>query len=193
MEELDDTTSETTKPNYLTLLQEINKLSSLSTNLNGMNITEIETIFNNMTENIDRILDQMIFKKSSMFLITTLNIIVRISTIDGSDLFISRQPFQSMFEKLDHLVCCIDDNKKDYSPVIASDILDAILLNLVKDDFIEICFRRLLSNETVTIEGNIFFIILTIELYNNKIKPMLVYQCWEMFINRRFTVNMLKV
>ncbi|CAF1451411.1 unnamed protein product [Adineta steineri] len=41
-------------------------------------------------------------------------------------------------------------NKKDYSPVSASNILDAIILNLVKDDFIEICFRRILSNETVT-------------------------------------------
>ncbi|CAF0975786.1 unnamed protein product [Adineta steineri] len=149
MEELDDTTSETTKPNYLTLLQQINKLSSLSTNLNTMNITEIETVFNNITENIDRILDQMVFQKSSMFLITTLNIIVRISAVDGSNLFISQQTFQSMFKKLNHLIKCIRD-EKDYSPVIASDILDAIFLNLVKDDFIEICFRQVLSNETVT-------------------------------------------
>ncbi|CAF3911191.1 unnamed protein product [Adineta steineri] len=151
MEELDHVTLETMKPNYLNLLREIDKLLSLSTNLN---INEIETIFNNITENIDRILDQMIFQKSSMFLITTLNIIVRISAVDGSDLFISRQPFQSMFKKLNHLIKCIR-NKKDYSPVNASDILDAILLNLVKDDFIEICFRRILSNETVTIKGNI--------------------------------------
>ncbi|CAF4082043.1 unnamed protein product [Adineta steineri] len=154
MEELDYATLETTKPNYLNLLQEINKLSSLSTNLNSMNITEIETIFNNITKNIDRILDQMVFQKSSMFLITTFNIILRISTIDGSDLFISRQPFQSMFEKLNNLIYCID-TKKDYSPVIATDILDSILLNLVKDDFIEICFRRLLSNETATTEDSV--------------------------------------
>ncbi|CAF1138060.1 unnamed protein product [Adineta steineri] len=154
MEELDDTTSETTKPNYLTLLQQINKLSSLSTNLNTMNITEIETVFNNITENIDRILDQMVFQKSSMFLITTLNIIVRISAVDGSNLFISQQTFQSMFKKLNHLIKCIRD-EKDYSPVIASDILDAILLNLVKDDFIEICFRQVLSNETVTTDEDV--------------------------------------
>ncbi|CAF0946139.1 unnamed protein product [Adineta steineri] len=151
MEELDYATLETTKPNYLNLLQEINKLSSLSTNLNSMNITEIDTIFNNITKNIDRILDQMVFQKSSMFLITTFNIIVRISAIDGSDLFISRQPFQSMFEKLNNLIYYID-TKKDYSPVITTDILDSILLNLVKDDFIEICFRRLLSNEPVITE-----------------------------------------
>ncbi|CAF1075544.1 unnamed protein product [Adineta steineri] len=154
MEELGYTTLETTKPNYLNLLQEINKLSSLSTNLNAINITVIETIFNNVTENIDRISDQMVHHKSSMFLITTLNIIVRISAIDGSDLFISRQPFQSMFEKLNDLIYCIGI-KKDYSPVIATDIFDAILLNLAKDDFIEICFRRILSNETVTTKGNI--------------------------------------
>ncbi|CAF1029450.1 unnamed protein product [Adineta steineri] len=151
MEELGYTTLGTTKSNYLNLLQEINKLSSLSTNLNAINITEIETIFNNMTENIDRISDQMVYHKSSMFLITTLNIIVRISAIDGSDLFISRQPFQSMFKKLNDLIYCIA-TKKDYSPVIATDIFDAILLNLAKDDFIEICFRRILSNETVRTE-----------------------------------------
>ncbi|CAF3741624.1 unnamed protein product [Adineta steineri] len=154
MEELGYTTLGTTKSNYLNLLQEINKLSSLSTNLNAINITEIETIFNNMTENIDRISDQMVYHKSSMFLITTLNIIVRISAIDGSDLFISRQPFQSMFKKLNDLIYCIA-TKKDYSPVIATDIFDAILLNLAKDDFIEICFRRILSNETVRTEDSV--------------------------------------
>ncbi|CAF3999199.1 unnamed protein product, partial [Adineta steineri] len=127
MEELDYETLETTKPNYLNLLQEINKLSSLSST--NLNITEIGTIFSNMTENINRISDEMVFQKSSMFLITTFNITVRISAINGSDLFISRQPFQSMFEKLNNLIYCID-TKKDYSPVIATDIFDAILLNL---------------------------------------------------------------
>ncbi|CAF3641687.1 unnamed protein product [Adineta steineri] len=148
MEELDYATLETTKPNYLNMLQQIDKLSSLPTNLN---ITEIETIFNNITENIDRILVPMVLQKRSIFLITTLNIIVRISAIDGSDLFISRQPFHSMFKKLNDLIDCIY-NKKDDLPVIGSDILDTILLNLVKDNFIEICFQRLLSNETVTAE-----------------------------------------
>ncbi|CAF1283343.1 unnamed protein product [Adineta steineri] len=104
MEDLDNPTLETTKLNYLNLLQEIDKLESLSTNLNSMNIDEIDTIFNNVTENIYRIFGQMDFQKSSMFLITILNTIMRISAIDGSDLFISRQPFQTMFGTLSYLI-----------------------------------------------------------------------------------------
>jgi hypothetical protein len=155
MEESHWTPSETTKPNYLNLLREIDKLLNFSTNLNDSDVSEIETILNNITENIDRLSDQMTFQKSTMFLITILNAIVRISAIEGSDLLMSRKPFQSMFQKLNHLITCIGSGT-DCSPMCASDILDLMLLNLVKDDFLEICFKRLLSNIGNVLHGSYY-------------------------------------
>jgi hypothetical protein len=154
MEEHDSTTPETTKPNYISLLQEIDKLLNLSTNLNNSDNSEIETIFDNVTENIDRISEQMTFQKSTMFVITILNTIVRISAMDGSDFLISRKPFQSIFEKLNQFILPIPftDN---CTPMHASDILDSMLLNFFKDNLVEICFKRLLSNETALTKGNV--------------------------------------
>ncbi len=154
MEERDSTKPETTKPNYISLLQEIDKLLNLSTKLNNLDISEIETIFNNVTENIDRISNQMTFQKSTMFVITIWNTILRISAIDGSDFLISRKPFQSIFDKLNQIILPIPF-EKDCTPMHASDILDSMLLNFVKDDLVEICFKRLLSNERALTEGNI--------------------------------------
>ncbi|CAF4223081.1 unnamed protein product [Adineta steineri] len=154
MEDHDLTRYEITKPTYLSLLQEIDKLLNLSSNLNKSDLSEIETIFNNVTENIDRLTNQMDFQKSTMFFITILNTIVRMSAISGSDILISRQAFQSMYEKLNYFIMYIL-NEKDCSPMFANDILDSIFLNLVIDDFVEICFKRLLSNETISTIGNI--------------------------------------
>ncbi|CAF1481552.1 unnamed protein product [Adineta steineri] len=152
MEDHDLTRYEITKPTYLSLLQEIDKLLNLSSNLNKSDLSEIETIFNNVTENIDRLTNQMDFQKSTMFFITILNTIVRMSAISGSDILISRQAFQSMYEKLNYFIMYIL-NEKDCSPMFANDILDSIFLNLVIDDFVEICFKRLLSNETILTIG----------------------------------------
>ncbi|CAF1489514.1 unnamed protein product, partial [Adineta steineri] len=85
-----------------------------------------------------------------MFIITVFNTIVRISAIGESDFLISREPFQLMFEKLNEFIMHIP-REKDYSPMCASDILDSIFQNLVKNDFAEICFKRLLFNETKSI------------------------------------------
>ncbi|CAF3875760.1 unnamed protein product, partial [Adineta steineri] len=149
MEEHDLTRCEITKPTYLSLLQEIDKLLNLSSNLNDSDLSEIETIFNNVTDSIDRLTNQMDFQKSTMFFITILNTIVRTSAINESDILLSRQAFQLMYEKLNYFIMYIL-NEKDCSPMFANDILDSIFLNLVKDDFVEICFKRLLSNETIS-------------------------------------------
>ncbi|CAF4262490.1 unnamed protein product, partial [Adineta steineri] len=85
-----------------------------------------------------------------MFIITVFNTIVRISAIGESDFLISREPFQLMFVKLNVFIMYIP-HEKDYSPMCASDILHSIFQNLVKNDFAEICFKRLLFNETKSI------------------------------------------
>ncbi|UJR20242.1 hypothetical protein I4U23_023373 [Adineta vaga] len=149
MEEDNLATQKTTKLNYMNLLREINELSNLSTHLTNPNISKIENIFNNVTKNIDQIWDQMTFEKSSMLLITISNTIMRISAIDESDLLISQKSFQSMYNSLNDLIIRIY-NRKECSPIYASNILDAMFMNLIKDDLIENCRKRLHSTEVVS-------------------------------------------
>jgi hypothetical protein len=164
MEESDSTTSEIKTLNYFNLLQEIDKLLNFSTASNNpLNVTEdtwdpskIDTIFNNVAENINRISNQMLFQKKAMFLITIYNTLVRVCAAYDSALIISRTSFLSIFRRLSGLVWDILP-QEDYNPSCASDLLDSMLTNLAKDGLAEKCFKRLLSNETVSIIGNILY------------------------------------
>jgi hypothetical protein len=164
MEESDSTTSEIKTLNYFNLLQEINKLLKFSTDSNNpCNVTEdiwdaseIDTIFNNVAKNIDRISKQMSFQKRAMFFVMIYNTLVRVCAADESALIISRTSFQSIFRQLSDLVWNIH-LQEDYNPSCASDLLDSMLTNLAKDGLAEKCFKRLLSNETVSIIGNVLY------------------------------------
>jgi hypothetical protein len=164
MEESDSTTSEIKTLNYFNLLREIDKLLNFSTDPNNLrNVTEdtwdafkIDTIFNNVAENIDQISDQMSFQKKAMFLITIFNTLVRVCAADESALIISRTSFQVIFRQLRDLIWNIH-RQKDYIQSCASDLLDSMLTNLAKDGLAEKCFKRLLSNETVSIIGNVLY------------------------------------
>ena len=149
----------TTKPNYLTLLQQVDELLIFSIKPSNaiedtQKISQIETIFNNITENIERISNQMSFQKKTMFIITILNTIMRISAMNGSDLIISRDPFQLVFQKLNNCIRNIIRNE-DSLRMCATDMLDSMFFNLVKGGFVDICFKRLLSNTTVLFRGKI--------------------------------------
>ncbi len=164
MEESNLTTPEIKKLNYFSLLQEIDKLLNLSTDPNNSrNVSEdtcdfskIDTIFNNVTENIDRISNQMSFKKRAMFLITIFNTLLRICVVYESACIISRISFQLIFIQLVNLIWNILPHEDDRPPY-ASDILELMLTNLAKDGLAEKCFKRLLSNEVVSITGNIVY------------------------------------
>ena len=170
MDESDSTTLTAKEFNYLSLLQQIDKLLNLSTNSNNphnaieqpWDISEIEVIFKNLTVSIQGISKQMAFEKSAMFLISILNTIMRVSAIDGFGYIISQERFQSMFKVLqeDSVIATVV-NKPDSYPTLAGDMLESMLRNLVKDDFIETCFKRLLSNDTMPSKGNVlcFFIV----------------------------------
>jgi hypothetical protein len=166
MEENDSTSCERRKFTYLDLLQQINKLCDLTTGSNNSrrliketcDIPEIEKTFNHVAENITRISNEMPFQRGTMLLISVLNIILRLSALDGFGLMMSREPFRLMFEKVNDLILNIKKNK-DLSPTCASDILDSMLLNLLKDDFLQTCFNRLLSNDTISNTSKILFLI----------------------------------
>lgn len=165
MEENDSTssvlTSEPRKPSYISLLEEIETLVKFLTKLNiapnhveeTSDISEMETIFNYVTVNIDEMIEKMDFQKKSMVLVMVLNTIIRIATSDGSSVIMSRKPFQSMLKKISHCISRIPACK-DFSPTCASDLMDSMLMNFVKDGFAEICFKRLLSSETISTAGN---------------------------------------
>ena len=142
--------SEIRRSNYLRLLEEIDQLSVLSTR----DISEIETILKNVAESIDWISDQKNFRRGPMLLITILNALIRISVIEGSSFILSQQSFQLTFKKLSDFIGEIlrDANRRS---MCASDISDSMLRNLVNDNFIEICFKRFLSNEKLPKPGNI--------------------------------------
>jgi hypothetical protein len=164
MEQSNSTKSEIKLLNYFNLLQEIQKLLNFSTDSNNpRNVTEdtwdvfkLDMIFNNVAENIDRISDQMSFQKKAMFLITIFNTLVRVCATYESALTISGISFQYIFRKLSWLVWTIT-YQEDYNPSCASDLLDSMLTNLAKDGLAEKCFKRLLSNETVSIIGNVLY------------------------------------
>ena len=166
MEENDSTTSAPTperkKPSYISLLQEIETLLKLSTKLNispnqvaeTSDIPEMETIFNHVHEDIDSITAKMSFQKRSMVHVMILNTIMRVVANDRSSFIMCRDPFQLMYSKIIRCIFEISEHE-DYSPTCASDLLESVLVNLVKDDFAKLCFKQLLSNETVSTVGNI--------------------------------------
>jgi hypothetical protein len=162
MEENNSTTSKTKTLNYLSLLEEIDKLLNLSADSNNpLNLTKdtsdaskIDMICSNVAANIDRISKQMLFSKKAMFSTRMFNTVLRICTTNESAFIISRTSFQSILIKLFKLIADIDD-KNDYNPLCASDLLDSMLTNLAKDNLAEKCFKRLLSNEPVSIIGNV--------------------------------------
>ncbi|CAF1081176.1 unnamed protein product [Adineta ricciae] len=146
MDETSSVSSKLIKPHYLSLLEELSKLSELSITVD---IAKIDTIFDNVTESIEHILECMPFQKSAMVLITIMNSIVRLCVTDQSSVFISRESFQLMFEKLHKFIMKVFKSEK-FSPVCASDILDSIFMNLIADDFIEIFLRRFLFEDNLS-------------------------------------------
>jgi hypothetical protein len=164
MEDSDSTTSDTRIVTYLDLLQGINTISNFISNWNeshfvveeAPNISEIENIFIDVAENISEVLDQLLAERRPMFLITLLNITIRLSAIDQSGVITSQTPFQLMFEELTEQISNIPD-KQVTKPSLADDMLDSLLLNLIKDDFIDICFKRIFSSKTETMTGNVLF------------------------------------
>jgi hypothetical protein len=161
MEENDSSISEKKVFNYFNLLQEIDKLLNFSTDSNNpRNVTEdtwdaseIDTIFNNLVNNIDSVCNQMSFQKKSMFLITIFNTLLRVCVVYEPALIIPRTTFQSIFERFSGLLWSISA-EEDCNSLCASDLLDSMLTNLAKDGLAEKCFKRLLSNEMVSIIGN---------------------------------------
>ena len=154
--------SESSKPSYFDLLQKVETLLQLSTKLNispdqaqeSLDISEMETIFKHVAAKIDPIIGRMSFQRRSMVLVMVLNTITRVAANDVSSLVITHDPFQSMYRKIICYVHAILEDE-DYSPASASDLLNSMLVNLVKDGFAEICFKRLLSNEKESTLGNI--------------------------------------
>ena len=174
MEEKEESSSTTStskrrKSNYLSALREIDKLLNLSTNLNNPDkvAEEAENIFENITNDIEWISDQMFCQKNAMLLISILNAIVRVAALDGFSNIIARDRFQSMFKKLNeelNFVIASILNQTNSFPTLSSDILDSMLLNLDRDDFVKTCFKRLLSDGTISTEGIVFMFFL-VELY----------------------------
>jgi hypothetical protein len=161
MEENDSTTSEKKSLTYFNLLQEMDKLLNWLTNMNNpgdgtqkmWDISEIETIFNNMTENIDRMIEKMGFERKSMVLVMIMNTIIRIAANDGCNFIISRRPFQLLIKHIHNSISAMLEDM-NYFSMCASNLLDSMLMNFVKDSFAEICFKRLLSKELVSTVGN---------------------------------------
>ena len=170
MEENDSTSSVATsvvtpepkKPSYISLLEEIETLLELSTKLNippnqvqeTSDISEMETIFNHVTENIGGTIKKMDFQKKSMVIVMVLSTNIRIAANDGYGFVTSREPFQLLFKEIYNFISIILEDI-DCFPMCASDLLDSMLMNFVKDSFAEICFKRLLSSETVSTVGNV--------------------------------------
>ncbi len=166
MEESDSSISEKKVFNYFDLLQEIDKLLNFSTDSNNpRNVTEdtwdaseIDTIFNNLINNIDSVCNRMSFQKKSMFLITIFNTLLRVCVVYEPALIISRTTFQSIFKRFSDLLWGITITiEEDCNSLCASDLLDSMLTNLAKDGLAEKCFKRLLSNEMVSIIGNVIY------------------------------------
>ena len=175
MEDSDSTTSTIRSCDYFSLLQAIDKLSNLATDGNSTShvsrkswdISVIEAIFDGLTANIQRMRNlaesesnEANFKKNAMFCISILNTIIRVFVMDGFSYIISRQPFQSMFEELKAASECYVfslTNEFVTLPILASDIVNSMLLNLSTDDLIETCFKRLLSKDTPSDKGKILF------------------------------------
>lgn len=175
MEDNNSTTSSIKSCDYLSLLQAIDKLSNLVSDWNNpdrvlrktWDISKIEAIFQELTVNIRLMCNQEEsetgeenFTKNTMFSVTILNAVVRVSVMDGFSYIISREPFQSMFKELntasDRFIGSLI-NETVSLPMLSNDIFNSMLMNLVKDDLIDTCFKRLLSNDTLPNEGKIPF------------------------------------
>jgi hypothetical protein len=161
MTDSDSTTSDTKTITYLELLEGMNTISDFISDWNechfviaeASNISEIEIIFDDIAANIGKILDRKSFEIKGMFLISLLNTTIRFSAIDESGLITSQKPFQSMFQEIIEQISDIPEEQVT-KPALADDMLDSLLLNLIKNDFIDICFTRIFPNEKGTITGN---------------------------------------
>lgn len=162
MDDNDTASSGGREPNYLHLLQEMERLEHLANHLKRSHPTveetltmpEIERIFTSVTENVEIISNQMAMERRMMFIVWIFNTMLRLSAIDEFDVIVSRMPFQSLWRKVNHLTHETIDFR-DLSPTVAYDMLDSMLMNLAKDNFIGKCSERLLSAKPVSITGSI--------------------------------------
>ena len=168
MEDNNSTTSIIRASDYLSLLQQIDKLTKLSTDWSNSDhvsketcdISAIEAIFEELTDSIKRISKMENFRKNALLCITILNTILRLSATEGFNDIISRDSFQSMFNELKTALKFFIDpvmDGDDSVSVIASEMMNSMLLNLVKNNLIETCFTRLLSNNTPCNKGKMFY------------------------------------
>lgn len=170
----DDSTAATRRScNYHRFLQNIDKLSKLATDAdvpddvsrNTSDTAAIEEIVNQLTIDIQR-MDNSVesesneenFKKNAMCCVSLLNTIIRISVMARFNDAISRKPFRSMFARL---ITKLEDfipsstDRATPCPIAARDIFNSIFLNLAKDNLLETCFNRLLSNGTLNNKGKV--------------------------------------
>lgn len=143
--------------NYFKLLQDIDNILILSSDLNSVNnvnentsnIEKIDIILNDLEKSLKSIIDKMIPEKRAIFLIMVFNKILHICTVDKSDTVISRPCFQYMIHQvLDSLTYIVRENPDDYQHY-ATDMLDSLLTYLGENDLVELCLGRLVSNKIV--------------------------------------------
>lgn len=161
MEEVDSTASEAIEPTYLQLLREINELTSLFRTFQSVHgsieetvvISQLEAIFKNLTANMRRISQQTVIQQFALFIISIFNTIIRISALNSVESLVARESFQSLVNEVQ---CCIwlVGRQPDHFALCATHMLDSMFLNLIKDDFIEVCFKQLLSSVTTSTIGD---------------------------------------
>lgn len=145
------------KLNYFNLLQELDKLSKLINNVNEYrDDVKVDIIFNNLAVNIEHVCEPTVAHRSAMFLVTILNTLIHIATVDKFDYIISLTSFQLLFQELKYLIMKKNVCTTKRSPY-ASNIRASMFMNLVKGDLAQKCFHRLLSTDTSSITGNILY------------------------------------
>lgn len=195
MEESNSQTSSNQTCDYLNILKQIEELSNLMIEWNNpdhvsrepLDISTLEAIFEKLTTDIKNLASLENFEKNAMFCISILNTIVRVSVLNEFSNATSRKPFQLMFQVLkealeflilplldeSHPLRKVIDDKTISLPMLINDIFNSILMNLVKDDLIDTCFNRLLSNEIPSNEGKFLHIYYYRSIYVQKSKLIL--------------------
>lgn len=152
------------KCDYLWILEQIDTLEKLSADLNQPSnviehtwkIDELENIFKSIVETIGPLLKQMGIEKHAMLVCSIMNVIVRVAAVDKSNFIILREPFQTIYMTIRTLFWNYSGND-NLSPACLNDILNSCLTNLMKNNFLDFCLNRILTENVSTNYGEIIF------------------------------------
>ncbi len=133
------------------------KLLTYSKNLNNatkiLEDEDIDEICSRSSDHLDDVFDGLPPKRRATSIITMLNMLIRIYAVDQSNTITSRPTFQRMVKAFTKKTFTMIKSK-EYAEYV-TEMLDLLLMNFAKDDFIVKYLKQFFPNESISMTGNV--------------------------------------